>query len=160
MLRGARSADAGAPGDARCEDPCVNPPETAVARHLVWIFLQGAVFLPVGVGQSFWENVTAHGSIDVLGGILAVWIAFLIVRNLLRLWRAPASEARRTHCLPLFAVGVAFALLSSGPLMESARLSTKPLGGAWLLIASALLVIAGREVLRLRARPSTLAMSA
>ena len=54
--------------------------------------------------------------------------------------------------IPLLFVGVLFVLLSSGPLVEGERNSTKPLGLAMLIIGVLLVFMGLREALRIRSR--------
>lgn len=126
--------------------------QTAVSRYLVWVFLQGAVFLSAVAGQNFWEDLDGYGWFTPVAVLLLCWVGFVLARNLIRLWRAPANEARRSHLLPLFLTGALFVLFSSGPLLESDRWSTKPVGAAWLAVGANLLALGGREILRLRAQ--------
>ncbi|HSX69056.1 hypothetical protein [Nocardioides sp.] len=115
------------------------------------MFLQGALFMSAVAGQSTIADFSFYSwPFKTLQVALFLWVAFVLVRNLVRLWRAPAAEARRAHRLPLFLVGAAFLLFASGPLIEGRHLSTKPLGVIWLLVGLNLIALGVREVLRLR----------
>lgn len=99
--------------------------------------------------ENFGDAPWAYRLLDLL---LVALIGFLVVRNLARLWRAAASEASTGTVVALTVVGALFLVLSLGPLLESDRWSTRPLGIATALIGAALLALGARDALRLRAR--------
>lgn len=135
-----------------------NPPSTAVSKHLVWVFLQGVPFMSVAAGPSVIEGLVRPERPwwPILGvsALLFLCVTYALVRNLVRLWRAPASEARPSHRLALIAVGVVFVVLASGPLVEGRQFSTKPLGFIWLVVGLNVIALGIREILRLRGRQS------
>lgn len=88
----------------------------------------------------------------LLATLLAAVIGTSIVRNLVRLWRAPSAEAGAWTAIPLLSVGVLFLLLSSGPLLEGQSTSTKPLGLGLLVIGAVLVLLGLRDALRIRSR--------
>jgi hypothetical protein len=126
----------------------------------VWVFLQTWVFAPVVLGQQVFEDlVHAPWYGFLFSAVLVAWLSFALVRNLWRLWRAPVDEASKWHVAPLLAVGLLSCLLSSGPLLEGERASTKPVGLVAAVIGINVTALAVREVLRLwRANRSTPAM--
>ncbi|MDP3894509.1 hypothetical protein [Nocardioides sp.] len=124
---------------------------TAVRRHLAWLLAQTLLLLPMAVGP-FYGMSEAHVGVWLLKALLSAVIGFIVVRNVVRLWRAPPAEAGAWTAIPQLIVGALFLLLSSGPLIESDRLSTKPLGLALLIIGASLVLLGLRDVLRIRSR--------
>lgn len=126
---------------------------TAISRHLPWVLLQGGLFLP-GVAGLVVDDVAEGGRWDrwAFAAFLALWLCCCLVRNLVLMWRAPASETRSWHLVPLFAIGLLLALLAAGPLLDGARgvADDRPKGVAVLLVALSVLALGVREVLRLR----------
>lgn len=126
---------------------------TAVGQHLVWLVVQTLLLLPMVLGQGVLEELSAAPvGIWLLQTLLAALVGILLVRNVVRLWRAPSTEAGAWTMIPLLFVGVLFVLLSSGPLVEGERISTKPLGLAMLIIGVLLVFLGLREALRIRSR--------
>lgn len=108
--------------------------------------------MPMALGQGGLEELPqAPVGVWLLQALLAAVVGFFIVRNLVRLWRAPAIEASNWTVIPLLVVGGLFLLFSSGPLIESEKLSTKPMGLAVLIIGVILVSLSLRGALRLRA---------
>jgi uncharacterized membrane protein len=126
---------------------------TAVGRHLVWLVVQTLLLLPMVLGQGVLEELSAMPiGIWLLQILLAAFVGIFLVRNAVRLWRAPSAEAGAWTTIPLLSVGVLFVLLSSGPLVEGERISTKPLGLALLIIGVFLVFLGLRDALRIRSR--------
>ena len=75
---------------------------------------------------------------------------FLVIRNLDRLWRAPADDAGAAGVDSLVLVAALFMAVSKGPVLEGDGWSTKPLGVALALVGAALLTLGLRDVFRLR----------
>ena len=126
---------------------------TAVGRHLVWLVVQTLLLLPMVLGQGVLEELSAAPvGIWLLQTLLAALVLILLVRNVVRLWRAPSTEAGAWTMIPLLLVGVLFVFVSSGPLVEGERISTKPLGLAVLIIGVLLVFLGLREALRIRSR--------
>lgn len=129
------------------------PSSTTVDRHLGWLAVQMVFLVPVAIGQQTIEE-WAHEGVPflLLDLLLAVVIGYFIVRNLIRLWLSPPAESsRRTAMLQLVVSGV-LVLLSTGPLLESHRYSTKPMGVAVLLVGALLAFLGLRDIARVRAR--------
>lgn len=126
---------------------------TAVGRHLAWLAVQSLLLMPMVLGQGVLEELSAMPvGIWLLATLLAAVIGTSIVRNLVRLWRAPSAEAGAWTAIPLLSVGVLFLLLSSGPLLEGQSTSTKPLGLGLLVIGAVLVLLGLRDALRIRSR--------
>lgn len=124
--------------------------ETAVGKHLAWVFVQAVIFNPAVFGASTWREATyslwGYWAFSIF---LAVWLTYCIVRNVVLMWRAPVSEARKSHIAPLFAVALVLALLGSGPLLEGPA-GAKPSGLVLVVLALFVLALGVREVTRLR----------
>lgn len=124
--------------------------ETAVGKHLVWVFVQAVIFGPAVFGASTWREAKySPWGYWAFSIFLAVWLTYCIVRNIVLMWRAPMSEARKSHVAPLFAVGLVLALFGSGPLLEGSA-AAKPSGLVLVVIALFMLALGVREVTRLR----------
>ena len=126
---------------------------TAVWRHLGWFVVQVWFLVPVVLGPSTFQELP-HQSVGLLvleAGLTAV-VGFFLVRNMVRLWRAPAREASGSAATALMILGTLFLLFSSGPLVASDELSSKPFGVAYLIAGVFLSILAGREALRVRTR--------
>jgi hypothetical protein len=117
--------------------------------------LQMFFLMPVAVGQSTTKE-WAHEGIPLLllDLALAVVIGYFIARNLIRLWLAPPAEASRLTVTLQLVIGGVLLLASAGPLLESHRYSTKPMGVALLLVGAVLALLGQRDVARIRARRS------
>lgn len=128
-------------------------PGSAVSRHLHWVFLQGFLFSGAVLGPLVVEDFRQMSvPMQAFQVLLAAWLLFALGRNLVRLWRAPAAEDRRSHAIWLAVLGGLFLLASSGPLLESERWSRKPEGVMALLLGANLLALAVRQSVRLRGR--------
>ncbi|MFC7502235.1 hypothetical protein ACOACQ_11610 [Nocardioides sp. CPCC 206347] len=124
--------------------------ETAVSKHLMWLFVQAVFFGPAVFGASTWREAKySSWGYWAFSIFLAVWLSYCIVRNVVLMWRAPMSEARKSHVAPLFAVGLLLALLGSGPLLEGSA-AAKPSGLVLVVVALFALALGVREVVRLR----------
>jgi hypothetical protein len=124
---------------------------TAVGRNLVWVFLLAFLFVPMTLSQGTFENWTYDPwPARLFEVVIAGVVAFLAIRYLARLFRAPRNEASRESVLLQFGAGLLLALLSTGPLLESNRWSTKPEGAVTALIGAALLALGLRDAFRLR----------
>ncbi len=120
---------------------------------MVWLLVQTLLLMPMVLGQGALEELSAAPvGIWLLQTLLAAVIGIYMVRNVVRLWRAPAAEAGAWTAIPLLIVGVLFLLMSSGPLIEGERILTKPMGLAVLIIGAILLFLALRDALRIRSR--------
>lgn len=126
---------------------------TAVSRHLPWVLLQGGLFLP-GVAGTVVGAAADGARWDrwAIPVFLTLWLGYCLARNLVLMWRAPASETRSWHLVPLFAIGLLLALVAAGPLLDGGGgvADDRPKGAAVLLVASSVLALGVREVLRLR----------
>ena len=79
---------------------------TAIGRHLVWLVLQSWVLLPMCLGQLMVEDWADAGWGYRLVDVLLIEVTgFLVIRNLDRLWRAPADEAGVAGVVALVLVG-------------------------------------------------------
>lgn len=126
---------------------------TAVGRHLGWFVVQVCFLVPVALGQGTFQELPYEPvGFLALEAALAAVIGFFLVRNMVRLWRSPAPEASNSAAAALMIPGALFLLFSSGPLVASDRLSSKPLGAAYLVCGGFLSLLAGREALRVRSR--------
>jgi hypothetical protein len=134
----------------------VRPPRpVSVGECLAWLVLQTLLLMPMVLGQGVVELLSASPlGVVLLQGVLAVLIGSLMVRNLVLLWRAPAHGASKGTATPMLAVGVLFMVMSSGPLLEGQRVSTKPMGVGVLFVGLTLVFLGVRDVLRVRARRS------
>jgi hypothetical protein len=120
----------------------VRPPRpVSVGECLAWLVLQTLLLMPMVLGQGVVELLSA----SPLG---------VVLRNLVLLWRAPAHGASKGTATPMLAVGVLFMVMSSGPLLEGQRVSTKPMGVGVLFVGLTLVFLGVRDVLRVRARRS------
>ena len=133
---------------------------TAAGRHLALVVVQSWVLVPMVLGQLTIESFPdAPWGFRLIDSFLIAGGGFLIVRNLVRLCRAPAGASPWT-AIALTLVGVLFTILSTGPLLESDRWSTKPLGVTFALIGAALLTLGVRDAFRMRSlRSPTAAQS-
>ncbi len=122
---------------------------TVVSRHLPWLFVQAAIFLPAVLGPDFWEVADRSLAVTVLEVLLAVWLGYCIVRNLRLLLAAPARETFRTHVVLLAGAGLLLGLLSAGRLTEGPP-DSRPVAAIAAAIGVVLLALAVREVRRLR----------
>lgn len=105
------------------------------------------------LGQGVLEELSAApAGIWLLQTVLAALVGIFMVRNIVRLWRAPSAEAGAWTTIPLLFFGVLFVLMSSGPLVEGERISTKPLSLALLIIGVILMFLGLRDALRIRSR--------
>ncbi len=126
---------------------------TAVERHLGWLIFQAFFLVPFALGQMSVEE-WAYESLPLrlLDLALALVIGFFVVRNLRRLWLAPAPEASRLTSALQLVVGGILLLISTGPLLESHRYSTKPMGVSLMLVGGILALLGLRDIARIRAR--------
>lgn len=124
-----------------------------MSENLFWANIQGFLFV-----SGVWSQTSFEGLTDfpwywiALEVFLMAWVAYAIVRNLIRLWQTPTAEATPWHLLPLLLFGALFTLMSIGPLLNSERMSTKPSGAIWLILRANLLALAAREVWRVRSQ--------
>lgn len=81
-------------------------------RHLVWLFIQGFVFMPLVVAP-FWSNEPIWIPGLVLNFTLACWLTYALARNLIGLWRLPESQTTRGILIGLALVAMLFALSSA-----------------------------------------------
>ncbi len=108
------------------------------------------MFLPGVVGGLVDASVEgAPWEIWAVATFLALWLGYCLVRNLVLMWRAQASETRSWHLAPLFGIGLLLSLFAAGPLLDGAG-DGRMRGAAVLLVAAAVLGLGAREVLRLR----------
>jgi hypothetical protein len=125
--------------------------QSAVGRYLTPLTIQAMLLLPMAFGQLTVEG-WAYDSwlFRAVNTLIIGVVAFFVARNLVRLWRAPAGEACRKGVVAQTLVGVLLLLVSAGPLLESDRWSTKPLGTATALVGTALLARGVRDAFRMR----------
>lgn len=140
-----------APAAARYRVRVKETHSTDAGRYLVWLVVQSWVLLPMGLGELTVESLPdAPWGYRLINAFLIAGGGFLVIRNLVRLWRAPAGESSRGTIIAMTLVGLLFTILSIGPLLESDHWSTKPLGVAFALIGAALLTVGIRDTFRLR----------
>jgi hypothetical protein len=121
---------------------------TSVARYLPWVLIQGFVLMPSAVG-----GLTDLGYGPVLNTLsiaIFVLVAFCLVRNLVRLWKAPSVEATLPSVFAFGLSGLFFALVSEGPLVEGTGMDSKLLGASGIAISASLIMLTVRQLIRLR----------
>jgi hypothetical protein len=125
--------------------------ESAVSRYLPWVFLQGFLFVATTFPDAEW---TDYSWTAVFAVLLTGWVGFCLVRNVLRLFRAPTAEATTWTAIRLAACGSLFVLFALGPLLEARLLENRLLGFTWATLGVILLFLAARDVARRRSRVS------
>ena len=128
---------------------------STVERHVGWLAVQVMILLPIAIGQLTIKE-WAHEPLPLLllDLVLAVVIGYFVVRNVIRLWRSPPTEASRLTATLQLIFGGVLLLVSTGPLLESHSYSTKPMGVALLLVGGLLAFLGLRDVARFRSRRS------
>ena len=83
--------------------------------------------------------------LDAVSGALFAGVAFLMIRNLVRLWKVPSREVGLGSLIALALAGVRpLGLFGEGPLVEARRTEDRLLGACLVVVAVALLVLAAR----------------
>ena len=122
------------------------------AGVLLWLTVQGIAFWPAVAGQYIWTTTGRGYLLLTLQFTMLAVIAFVILRNLVRLWRTPAFVPTRSAVLVPGLLALVFLAFSVQPLLLDDRWQAKPVGGMWLLIGVNLLLAAVREAMRLARR--------
>ena len=125
------------------------------AGVLLWLTVQGIAFWPAVAGNYIWTTTGRGYLLLTFQFSMLCVIGFFILRNLVRLWRHPSPFVTRGAALTPLLLAVIFLAASVQPLLLDERLSTKPVGGMWLLIGVNLLLAAVREGMRLARRRSS-----
>jgi hypothetical protein len=132
--------------------------ESAVSRHLPWLFAQGALFTPMVIGL-LWSSEPLWVPGLVLGIALAAWLGCAMACNALRLFRAEASEANRGTVLAQGIVGGLFGLFcainvypANDDLIAINEAEHMPLAFTSGALALVLLSLATRDAMRLAGR--------
>lgn len=129
-------------------------------RRLVWLFIQGFVFMPLAMGP-FWSNEPIWIPGLVLNIALTGWLTYAMARNLIDLWRLRDTLVTRGILIGLALVSMAFALSSArwfsaanNEVVASDEGKHIPLAVASAAVAVAMLVLAIRSVARAISRRS------
>lgn len=114
-----------------------------------WVVMQGFVFLPMTSGAV--TDLDYGFVLNALGIALFAWVAFSLVRNVVRLWKVPQQQLTRLAIICVLFVALFFGLMSEGPLVEGSQIESKVLGICAATLCLSLLVVAVRHAIRLRA---------
>ena len=89
--------------------------------------------------------------LSAVSGALFAGVAFLMIRNLVRLWKVPSRQVGVGSLIALVLAGLLLGMFSEGPLVEARRTEDRLLGACLVVVAVALLVLAARHAIRYRA---------
>ena len=120
-----------------------------VASFLPILVAQGLLLLPVAAGAV--SSLDYGVVLSAVSGALFAGVAFLMIRNLVRLWKVPSRQVGVRSLIALVLAGLLLGMFSEGPLVEARRTEDRLLGACLVVVAVALLVLAARHAIRYRA---------
>ena len=122
----------------------------SVGRYLPWLVVQGFLFLPMT--SAGLASLDYGFFLNALAIAVFAWVAFCLIRNLVRLWSVPTQEVSRWSVVGLGLTGMLFGLLSEGPLVEGTLTDSKFLGACVAVLSASLLALAIRHAVRLHGK--------